>query len=634
MIRLSVPKSARSAESRTTTYYSFKGVDFCQDPSLVDAQRSPDAPNLVSDIGGMPEKRLGWRTILNFEGRINGLFYGEMGGEKIKLAHAGESLYSFTDTEKTLIYDGLADRRSCGFFMSGKFYILTGEGYYSYDGESLREVTENAYIPTILISRNPTGGGTVAEAVNLIGRSRRECFLGNATDTTYYLSAADIDEITKVEVMDANGEMTEYTLTTGNPGTNEYKADLAAGSVTFASAHAPVVTGVDNVYITYKKTIAEYENRIKGCTVFAFYGKNSENRVFLSGNPDYKAYDFMSGLYDPSYFPDTKYSVVGDTDTAIMGYRKLGKYLMIIKEPSLLNATVFQRWGETDSEGETWFYHEPGISGSGAVSKYCFSDLVDEPLFLSERGIMAISSNSITYERALRNRSYYVNPRLLSEEELSLACACTWQGYYLLAVNGAVYVLDSKNKSYIKNQSYSAGDFVYECFYWTNVPAKMFLSIGSELYFADGGENGRIMKFNTDNDLLSRFNDDNEAIYSAWATKIDNDSAPHLIKVMEKRGCFVSLKPYKRSGCKIYAVKDGGEKKLMAEGNIDMFSFFDADFNRFTFNGTAGNRRIFINRKIKKYRELQLIIENDSKNEGFGVYGITKTYYRSNFARK
>ena len=61
--------------------------------------------------------------------------------------------------------------------------------------------------------------------------------------------------------MDANGEMTEYTGTTGNPGTNEYKADLAAGSVTFASAHAPVVTGVDNVYITYKKT------KIKNLTI-------------------------------------------------------------------------------------------------------------------------------------------------------------------------------------------------------------------------------------------------------------------------------------------------------------------------------------------------------------------------------
>ena len=45
------------ASIRTKTYSKFRGVDFSSDPSLVDDSRSPWAPNMVSDAGGMPEKR-------------------------------------------------------------------------------------------------------------------------------------------------------------------------------------------------------------------------------------------------------------------------------------------------------------------------------------------------------------------------------------------------------------------------------------------------------------------------------------------------------------------------------------------------------------------------------------------------
>lgn len=42
---------------RTKKYERFRGVDFSADPALVDDARSPWAPNMVADMGGMPEKR-------------------------------------------------------------------------------------------------------------------------------------------------------------------------------------------------------------------------------------------------------------------------------------------------------------------------------------------------------------------------------------------------------------------------------------------------------------------------------------------------------------------------------------------------------------------------------------------------
>ncbi len=57
---------------RTAVYNSFRGVDFSVDPTLVDKTRSPWAPNMISDTGGMPEKRLGYRTVFSVEVRPSG----------------------------------------------------------------------------------------------------------------------------------------------------------------------------------------------------------------------------------------------------------------------------------------------------------------------------------------------------------------------------------------------------------------------------------------------------------------------------------------------------------------------------------------------------------------------------------
>ena len=72
----------RNIKMNTTVYSRFKGVDFSVDASLVSKDRSPYAPNLIADVGGMPEKRLGWRTLHTLEQPIDGIWYGEINGQK------------------------------------------------------------------------------------------------------------------------------------------------------------------------------------------------------------------------------------------------------------------------------------------------------------------------------------------------------------------------------------------------------------------------------------------------------------------------------------------------------------------------------------------------------------------------
>lgn len=630
LVRIVSAPVERNIEMKTTVYGTFKGVDFSVDSSLVDKSRSPYAPNLVADKGGMPEKRLGWRTLHQIEQPINGLWHGEINGEKYYIAHGGTKLYKFTNDSIEVIRENVNNAVSNAFFMreyddKGKLYILTGNEYLSYDGETVKNVADEAYIPTVLISRNPTGGGTVYEGVNLLGKKRKESFLGNDTSTVYQLSANELDSVDKVEVRQGDGTNKTLTVTT------DYTVDLASGKVTFKAAQKPVVTGQDNVFITYSKTVDDYEEKITKCTICDLYGLGGSNRVFLSGNPDYKAYDWYSDIFRPNYFPDLNYSIVGTADTAIMGYQKLGKYQVVVKEDNQQDSTVFQRWAELNSDGTASFYLEQGTAGIGAISKRCFGILADEPLFLSRQGVQAITSNNITAERAIRNRSFYVDAYLTSEEGLEKAVACEWNGFYVLCINGVAYVLDGKSKSY-KDRSIVGNDFNYECFYWTNIPAICLLSVNDELYF--GTQDGRICKFNTDLAASLKYNDDGAAIVASWSTTNDDDNAPQLYKSMTKKGCLVTLKPFSRSSGTIYVAKDGNMRQEIRNGTMDIFDFNDIDFDRFTFNTNDSPQDIFFRKKVKKYKRLQIIVENDAVNEAFGILQIVKTYTVGNYAKR
>lgn len=617
----------RNIKMNTTVYGRFKGVDFSVDASLVDKDRSPYAPNLIADVGGMPEKRLGWRVLHQLEQPINGIWYGEINGQKSFIAHGGTKIYKFTAIGFEVVKEGVNNAKSSAFFMrsaddTGKIYILTGKEFLEYDGETVKNVADDGYVPTILISRNPTGGGTLYESVNLISGKRTESFLGNETDKTYQLSANKIDSIDKVEVLNSSGERVEAT---------GYTTDLTTGKVTFTAVQKPVVAGQDNVFITYTKNVEGYADRINKCTISDLYGLGGSNRVFLSGNPDYKAYDWYSDIFKPNYFPDLNYSIVGTSDTAIMGYQRLGKYQMILKEDNQQDSTVFQRYGTLNDDGSITFSVEQGVAGIGAVSKHCFGMLADEPLFLSRQGIQAITSNNILAERTIRNRSFFVDSYLTKEPNLQNAVACEWNGFFVLCVNGVAYVLDGKNKSY-KERSTASYDYNYECYYWTNIPAICLLSVAGELYF--GTEDGKICKFNTDKPNMDKFNDDGKAIVASWSTLNDDDNAPHLYKSMTKKGCLVTLKPYNRSSGTIYVCKDGNPRQFLRKGLMDILDWDDIDYDRFTFNTNESPQDVFFKKKVKEYKRLQIIVENDALNEGFGVLQIVKTFTIGNYAKK
>lgn len=610
------PNKIDSTKLYQKRYTQFRGVDFSTDATQVADNRSPHAVNLISDMAGFPEKRVGWRTLdSRINERINGMHYVVFkSGRLARFIHAGDNLYSWGSDNSLYSYAyEMNDQRSSSFVHNNRLYIL--------DGKRIKVIFEDeendtrisnldfiAFVPTTTIGADHSGGGTAFEAVNLLTPKRINSFKSNGNDNGYCLDAQNIDSVSKVIV---NGEEI-----------HNYRVSLSEGKVTLDTAPADS-GGIDNVVIHFSKTIEGYSDRINKCTICDFFGYNNNNRVFLSGNPDYPDYDWQSGLDDPTYFPDTGYTKIGSETSAIMGYLKQFDSQTIIKSDNNQDAEIFIRTAEMLEDGSVIFPVRQGVKGVGAVSKYAFASLKDDPLFLGREGVFGITSTAVQYERSIQNRSYFVNNQLVNEPNLSEAVATVWNGYYILVVNGKAYVADSRKAS---GQT-DTGDISYEWYFWINIPARVIFEYAGELYF--GTEDGRLCKFNTDISGMEKFNDDGEPIHARWSTKMDDFGTIVRRKTLTKKGCGVMIKPYTRSSVTVFVASDTSHETTIQRMNsaaMDILDFSDIDFTRFTFNTLDTPQVVPLNKKIKKFIVLQLIFENKELNEGFGIYGIQVQY--------
>ena len=83
--------------------------------------------------------------------------------------------------------------------------------------------------------------------------------------------------------------------------------------------------------------------------------------------------------------------------------------------------------------------------------------------------------------------------------------------------------------------------------------------------------------------LMRAYADDGEPIKWEWRSKLDPLQYPTRYKTLHKRGNGVQLKAFTRSSCEIWlrTEKDFGQK--VDTPTVDVFSFSDVDFERFTF---------------------------------------------------
>lgn len=604
-----------SPSKYTMVVDTFRGVDLINSPTNVEKSRSPAAPNMIRDQVGKVRKRMGYRTVATApEGaRVNGVHF--LGEER--LLHAGAKLYRWEDGETGAVFTELgamADARSVSFRFDDRLYLLDGTEYRVYDGSTLAAVSAGAYVPTVVISRNPTGGGTAYEALNLLGTRWRESFLGTAEDKTYQLTADGLDETpVTAELLNADGEWVAKTEGT------DFAVDREKGTVTFTTAPGvSPVTGHDNVRVTASKAREGYGGMVSACTVFAVYGVGgAADRVFLSGNAAKPGMDWYSAYDDPTYFPDTSYTQLSRDGARVAGYAILNNTLATFLQGSTDGRSVVVRTGSLDSDGEALFRITNTLIGEDAAAPGTFALAGKEPLFLTERGVYAITAEELTGEKYSQERSYYISAELEKAEDKAGARAIVWRDFYVLALGGTLYLLDLRQRSYEKNSPYSS--FQYECYYFPDITARVLFQDGDALCF--GQADGKLRRFGTNVDDPGCYNDDGAAIDAYW--EFSDFDGQTFFRAKTFTGISVRLASAVLTGVRIFAQKQGLWSQVFdAKERARYLDWGYIDFAKFVFSADRTPRTLWGKIKLKKVDKVRFRLQNNALNEPFGLYAF------------
>ena len=600
------------------TYMDFTGVDFLNEPSLVDITRSPDALNVWKNYkdleGACIETRPGYRKLAQIGTKINGMY---IYSTTKAIVHSGTELYEWSNfptepsTENlTKIYEDMNDTKKVSFNkVANKLYINDGKTYLVYNGEEIKKVTEDEpFVPTTTISRKAgnIGGGETLQDVNVLTPKRKNTFLGDGTSTEFYLDAQGIDSA-EVEAIVNDVELIEDT---------DFTVDRIKGKVTFNEAPSePDLSGYDNVVITFSKSVEGYADRINKCDKALQF----DNRIFYTGNPDYPNAVFHSELNNPQYISDLNYYEDGSDDAPITSMVVGNNILWIFKNLDQNNANVFYHTPQLDEKQGKYY-----PSSQGNVELGCLStsgNFGDDIVYLSRYGLEGISTDNLNSKQIVSHRSSLIDSKMINENDYENATLTQYRGYLIVLVNDKVFLADSRQK-------YSSLDsFEYEWFYWdfSSANPNILKEYNDDLYI--GAKDGSIF-------IVEGTNDNENVINSYWTTPMDNFGYNNQLKTTNKRGGLAKIKTIPNGIIKIARRTDkSNEYKYTTEKSATGFSFLNIDFSNFSFI-TINKSYLIYKIKEKKINEISLKFYSDEKDRPFGLYGAVIEAFVGGYVKK
>lgn len=608
---------------------NFKGADLTSNEVDMDPGRSPSCPNMIRSTPGKVRKRMGYYRKAVYSGRINGAW--EVDG--VQYIHAGTKLYrdgvvlagsSAAASASSVSDTGLADVLSSGVVVNGTLCIFDGTIARRINSKTIGGATaffceplsDSAYVPTVMISKNPDGtGGAFHEEVNILSDAWIESFCvtsATANATTFQLTFNGLSNATvKVEVLASDG----VTWNTKTENTH-FTVNRTLGTISMTSAPGvSPVTGVDNVKITAKKDRSSLRDRVNKCTVCTVYSVSAIGvRLFCAGNSDQKNCDFWSAVNEPTYFPDVNYSRLGRSDSIIVGYSVVDNAIAAHKDTK--ENAIYVRVPIADEEGYQQFKISNLIKGPGTLSTHSFGYISQEPLFLTERGVYALTISDLTQERYTQGRSFYLDGALLKEIDLDASYACVFKDFYVLAVGDKLYILDSTTREYTKNEPYSTHQ--YEGFYFTNITARVIWVSGGAVHF--GTATGEVFAFYKNSYLTESYNDCGNAIPAHWQTAALQST---FYRNKHFKRCAIQLAPYNMTGVSAMAKNAGVWETLFhISSNQGFFDFNAIDFSRLSFKADSTPRTINRRIAVKKSDKTMLRFINEDNRTPFGIESI------------
>lgn len=592
------------------TYSNLAGVDFSNDPSKVQINRSPNCINMwknyASTQGQCIETRPGIIKLENFIYSINGIYIFDVGSKKA-IVHAGTKLIewsSFPSEGYTVLKNDMNNRKSSMIVFQDRLYINDGIHYLVYDGSTVKNVSEDAFIPTTTTSRLPKGGGVVYQAVNVLTGKRRNSFVADGTSVDYYLDTVMLEENGTVKAWVNDVEITDFSV------------NRALGKITFTTApKEPDTAGQDNVIIEFEKIGTDYNTRIPNCTISLVF----DNRIFFSGNPQYKNAVFHCELKNPAYISDLSYYQDGTSDSMVKSMTIGNNLLWVFKETSQQNDTIFYHIPTIDEEYGKIYPSKQGNISTGCVSK-CIN-FNDDIVFVSKQGMEGIGTD-ISQEQILSHRSSLVDAKFINENNFENLELCEWKGYLLCLVNGNIYLADSRQKFQGIN------GYEYEWYYW-NIDSNIGKIVTLKEYKGDlylGTDSGNVCTFDGTND-------NGVPIYSCWTMPNDFFNDENHLKTTNKRGGIAKIKTIPNGQIKVAVSTNKKDEKIVSTYSATGFDFSNIDFSNFAFT-TKNNSYVVYKIKQKKFIELCIKFFSDELDKPFGIYDAVIEAYVGSYIKR
>ena len=209
-----------------------------------------------------------------------------------------------------------------------------------------------------------------------------------------------------------------------------------------------------------------YASIITHCTIATVF----DNRLFLSGNPEFPTHIFWSALNgetsypDPTYFGISNNDIEGVTSSPVVAMIPVADQLMVLKKESVSEGSVIFHTPTdgTNNVAPRIYPSTQGLAGRGCLGAAV--NFLDDPVFISRFGLEAMGSyTNAKYERSIEHRSSLIDSKLLTCD-LSRAQLIEYEGYLLLLVDGKIFMADSR-----QTFTHQTGVMQYEWYYLEDI---------------------------------------------------------------------------------------------------------------------------------------------------------------------
>ena len=345
------------------------------------------------------------------------------------------------------------------------------------------------------------------------------------------------------------------------------------------------------------------------CDIMCVYGyAGANNRVFMAGNPDFPNVVTYSHIDDITYIPADAVVNTGLKVVPITGIvRTNDGEMAVLKDVSDSDSTIFYI-GYGTRNGNEVFNVKGSTKGEGNIAKHAHDTLINEPLILTQNGVFALNTGSLTDERYVYHRSYYIDSKLKQEANLKSAVGIANDGKYYLAINDNVYVADSRFKTSNSNSKYS--NYQYEWFFWNNLPVRVWFVRNNVLYFGDNY--GNICTFRDDDDER-RYKDNESNVEAEWTSVVLDLNNPANKKNIKRVSIVTSAT---NSSVTVGYKLKSGIKQVLSK----------------IYQNSTFPKTIMIRKKAKKLSFFSLYVENkEDTNMSFNSICVIYTvgsYYK------